>query len=69
MTRKMILAVVIVLLIAGGLAGIKALQIKALMKAGAAFAQPPEAVASATVREEKWQKSLTAIGSVVAIQA
>ena len=68
MIRKLVLAVVIVLLIGGGLAGIKALQIKALMKAGAAFAPPPESVASAIVREEKWQKSLTAIGSVVAIQ-
>lgn len=68
MVRKIILAVVIVLLIGGGLAGIKALQIKTLMKAGAAFAQPPEAVASATVRAQKWQKSLAAIGSVVAIQ-
>jgi membrane fusion protein (multidrug efflux system) len=68
MTRKIIIAVVIVLLIGGGLAGIKALQIKKLMQAGAAFAPPPESVASATVREEKWQKTLTAIGSVVAIQ-
>jgi membrane fusion protein (multidrug efflux system) len=68
MTRKLIIAVVIVLLIGGGLAGIKALQIKKLMQAGAAFAPPPESVASATVREEKWQKTLTAIGSVVAMQ-
>jgi membrane fusion protein (multidrug efflux system) len=68
MTKKIVIAVVIVLLIGGGLAGIKALQIKALMQAGAAFTPPPESVASATVREQKWQKTLTAIGSVVAIQ-
>lgn len=68
MTRKIIIAVVIVLLIGGGLAGIKAFQIRTLMQAGAAFAPPPESVGSATVREEKWQKTLTAIGSVVAIQ-
>lgn len=68
MTRKIIIAGVIVLLIGGGLAGIKAFQIRTLMQAGAAFAPPPESVGSATVREEKWQKTLAAIGSVVAIQ-
>lgn len=68
MTRKIVLAVVIVLLIGGALVGIKALQIKTLMKAGAAYVPPPESVASATVRADQWQQSLTAIGSVVAVQ-
>ena len=68
MTRKIVLAVVIVLLIGGGLAGIKTWQVRTLMKVGASYAPPPESVSSAVVRQEKWQKSLTAIGSVVAIQ-
>ncbi len=68
MIRKIILAVVVVLIIAGALAGIKALQIKTLVEAGKSFAPPPESVAVATVREDKWQGTLTAIGSVTAIQ-
>jgi len=68
MTRKIVLAVVIVLLLTGGLVGIKALQINKLVQAGKTFAQPPESVSSATVRQQKWQETLTAIGSVVAIQ-
>ena len=68
MTRKIILAIGVVLLIAGGLVGIKALQINRLAQAGKAFVQPPESVSSTVVHEEKWQDMLTAIGSVVAIQ-
>ena len=63
MIRKILLAVFIVLLVVGGLAGVKALQFRKLMAAGKSFAPPPESVSSAVVREEKWQGTLTAIGS------
>jgi membrane fusion protein, multidrug efflux system len=68
MIRKILLAVVIVLLVIGGLAGVKALQIKKLISDGKSFVQPPESVSSALVRAEKWQSSLTAIGSITAVQ-
>ena len=68
MIRKILLAVFIVLLVLGGLAGVKALQIKKLIADGKTFAPPPESVSSALVREEKWQDTLTSIGSVVAVQ-
>jgi membrane fusion protein (multidrug efflux system) len=68
MIRKISLAVFIVVLVLGGLAGVKALQIKKLMADGKSFAEPPESVSSALVREEKWQDTLTAIGSVMAVQ-
>jgi membrane fusion protein (multidrug efflux system) len=68
MIRKVIIAVGIVLLIATGLVGVKALQIRKLADLGKSFAPPPESVAAATVKEEKWQDSLTAIGSIMAIQ-
>jgi membrane fusion protein (multidrug efflux system) len=68
MIRKISLAVFIVLLVLGGLAGVKALQIKKLMDSGKSFAEPPESVSSALVREEKWQGTITAIGSVMAVQ-
>jgi membrane fusion protein (multidrug efflux system) len=68
MTRKIVVAVLIVLVIAGSLVGIKALQVNKLMAAGKAYTTPPESVSSVIVREEKWQSTLSAIGSIVAIQ-
>ena len=61
MTRKIVLAVFIVLLVAGGLVGVKALQIKKLVEMAGSFAPPPETVSSAVVREENWRGTLTAI--------
>jgi len=68
MIRKISLAVFIVLVVLGGLAGVKALQFKKLMDSGKDFTPPPESVSSTLVREEKWQGTLTAIGSIVAVQ-
>src|SRR5216684_2124825 len=68
MKTKVALAIVVVLAVLGGLAGVKALQIRKLMDSGKSFAPPPEAIASFQVREEKWQGILTAIGSVTAVQ-
>jgi membrane fusion protein (multidrug efflux system) len=63
-----VLSVVIVLVVAGNLAGVKGLQIKKMIAAGKAFSQPPETISSVVVREEKWQSTLTAIGSITAVQ-
>src|SRR5436190_4584341 len=68
MKTKITIAIFAVILIAGGLAGIKALQVKTLIAAGKSFTQPPETVSSVLVREEKWQTTLTAIGSVTAVE-
>jgi membrane fusion protein (multidrug efflux system) len=68
MTRKIVVAVLIVLGIAAGLVGVKALQIKKLAEVGKAYAPPPESVSSVVVREDKWQGTLSAIGSIVAVQ-
>ena len=66
--RKIVIAVVIVLIIAGGLAGIKALQVKKLMEMGKTYAPPPESVSTVAVRAEKWQGTLDTIASIVAVQ-
>ena len=68
MIRKILLAVFILVLVLGGLAGVKALQIKKLMDSGKDYAPPPESVSSAVVREDKWQGTLTSIGSIAAVQ-
>lgn len=66
--KKIFVGIAIVLLVAGGLGGIKALQIKTLIAAAKSFSQPPETVSSTLAREEKWQGTLTAIGSITAVQ-
>lgn len=63
---KVIVAVVVVLAVVGGLAGIKAMQIKKLMSAP--MVMPPETVSSAVAKEEKWQDTLSAVGTVTAAQ-
>lgn len=68
MARKIGIAIFIVLLVGGGIAGVKALQVRKLMEAGKSFAQPPETVSAAQAHEEKWQGTLTAIASVTAVQ-
>lgn len=68
MKRKIAVAIFIVLLIVGGLAGTKILQIRTLIAAGKSFVTPPESVSTAVVREENWQNTLTAIGSISAVQ-
>jgi membrane fusion protein (multidrug efflux system) len=68
MIRKLSIAVVLVLLVVGGLGAVKTLQFKSLIAAGKSYVPPPESVSSAPVREEKWQGTLTAIGSVTAAQ-
>lgn len=68
MKGKIVLAILLVLAIVGGLAGIKALQIRKLIASGKSFSQPPETVASALVKQDEWQSALTAIGSVSAVR-
>lgn len=48
------------------LVGIKAMQIGKMMSTP--FAMPPTTVASATVKEEEWAPTLSAVGSVSAVQ-
>ncbi len=68
MKVKILIAILLVAAVIGGLAGIKVLQIKTLISAGKHYAPPPESVSSAVAREEKWQGTLTAIGSVMTAQ-
>lgn len=65
---KIVITVILVLAIAGSIAGIKTLQIKSLIEAGKSMTVPPETISTTIVVEEKWQDTLTAIGSVTAVQ-
>jgi membrane fusion protein (multidrug efflux system) len=68
MTKKILLAIGAVLLVFALLAGIKTLQIGTLIAFGKSFAPPPETVSTAVAREEKWQETLVAVGSVSAVR-
>ena len=68
MTKKIILTLVIVLVLVGLLAGIKGLQFQTMFVQGANFAQPPETVTTTEVKQDTWQPTLTAVGSVAAVQ-
>jgi membrane fusion protein (multidrug efflux system) len=64
--KKIVIAIVIVLLVLGALGGIKVLQFRKM--AAQPFSFPPETVSSAVAHEEKWQDTLKAIGSITAVQ-
>jgi membrane fusion protein (multidrug efflux system) len=68
MKTKIASALFIVVLVVGGLAGVKTMQIRTLIASGSAFVPPPESIASAVVHEEEWQGSLGAVGTVAAVQ-
>ncbi len=68
MAKKIILALVGVLLLVGSLAGLKVVQFQTMFAQGANFAPPPETVTTAEVRRETWQPTLSAVGSIAPVQ-
>ena len=68
MKKPLLLAILAVLLVAGVLAGIKALQIGKMIDQGKAFVPPPEMVTSFQVQPQSWTRSLVAVGSLAAVQ-
>lgn len=68
MKSKVFLAVCLVILILGILAGVKVLQIKSMIAAGKAFVPPPDTVSTVVVQSQQWQDELPAIGSIAAVQ-
>ncbi len=67
-TRKWIFAGVLLVVIIGALAGVKAMQFGTMIKAGKGFTMPPDTISATEVREEKWESLLPAVGSVTAVQ-
>ncbi len=68
MIKKILLTMVGLLLLVGALAGLKLSQFQKMAEQGAQLAPPPETVTTAEVKTDRWQPTLTAIGSVVAVQ-
>ena len=68
MNRKILAGFLVVVLVGGGLAAVKVLQIKTLIGAAALFAPPPETIAAAVATEQQWPETIPAVGSVSAAQ-
>jgi membrane fusion protein (multidrug efflux system) len=67
--RQWIVTIVGLVLVTAILVGVKAGQIVTMVKAGEAMVPPPEAVTAAEVREDAWERTRPAIGTLVASRA
>jgi len=68
MIKRIVLTVVGLVIVVGALVGTKAMQIQAMMAQGASFTPPPETVTATPVKEENWETTLSATGSLAAVQ-
>jgi len=68
MKKTIIFTVIGTIMVVGVLGGIKGLQIGRMIARGEAFVPPPETVTAAAVKADTWETSLTAVGSLEAVQ-
>lgn len=68
MIKKMFAAIVLVVIVAGVLAGIKTLQIRKMIAQGESMVMPPAVVSTANATAAVWETVLSAVGSVTAVQ-
>jgi membrane fusion protein (multidrug efflux system) len=68
MGKRIIISLVGLMVLIGGLAGIKYLQIERMTAYGDHFVPPPEVVTTATAKKDSWESFLTAVGSLEAVQ-
>ncbi len=68
MKKRFIFAVIFLVIVAAVLAGIKVLQIGAMVDKGKKFVPPPETVTAAAVASESWRSELSAVGTLTAVQ-
>jgi membrane fusion protein, multidrug efflux system len=68
MLKKLTLTILGVLLVAGALIGTKLEQFRTMGEAGANMLPPPQVVTAAAASNAEWEDTLSATGSVVAVQ-
>ena len=68
MKKQIILALAGLVILIVILGAIKALQIGAMIDQGKKFVPPPETVTSAAVKADSWETTLTAVGTLNAVQ-
>jgi membrane fusion protein, multidrug efflux system len=68
MAKRMILMLTVTVALVAALGFVKFRQIQAAMAEGAAFQPPPEAVTTIVAQQEEWPTTLSAIGTMAAVQ-
>ena len=68
MRKRIAFTIVGLILVVGGLGGIKGLQIDRMIAQARQFAPPPETVTTAVARTDSWESLLTSVGSLDAVQ-
>jgi len=68
MKKRILIAVLGLVLVIAALAAVKAMQIRAMIEQGKKAVLPPETVSTAVARAESWETSLSAVGSLTAVQ-
>ena len=68
MAKRMILMLAVTALFVAALGFVKFRQIQTAIAQGAAFQPPPEAVTTIVAQQEEWPATLSAIGTVAAVQ-
>jgi membrane fusion protein (multidrug efflux system) len=68
MVKRMLVMLVVTIAFVGGLGFVKFQQIQTAIAQGAAFQPPPEAVTTIVAQQEQWPATLSAIGTMAAVQ-
>ena len=68
MAKRMIVMLVVTALLIGALGFVKFRQIQTAIAQGASFQPPPEAVTTIIAEQEQWPATMTAIGTMAAVQ-
>lgn len=68
MKKRIIFAILGLVILIAILAAVKAMQIRKMVDQGKKMVPPPETVTTAVVRAESWETALTAVGTLTAVQ-
>lgn len=68
MKKRILFVGIGVVILVGALSAVKVLQIQAMINQGKKFVPPAETVTTAAAKAESWETSLTAVGSLTAVQ-
>jgi len=68
MKKRILIAVLFLVVLVGVIGGVKALQIRRMIGQKGAFSPPPETVTASVVHTETWEARLKAVGSLEAVQ-
>lgn len=68
MKKRILLVLFALLIVLGGLSAVKALQIRAMIAQASNAVPMPDTVTTAVARAESWETTLTAVGSLAAVQ-